>query len=280
MARGPCRPAVSLHQKMGFAMELPLYQIDAFTDRLFAGNPAGVVPLTRALPDKTLQSIAFENNLPETAFFLPEGEGYRLRWFTPTVEVDLCGHATLATAFVIAKFLDPDRREMSFETRSGRLTVSRQGDVFVLDFPVRKISPVDEPSVGRALGRKPSAVLKSFAYLAVFDSWDDVAALEPDLPAVASLGTLGVMASAPGREGIDYVSRFFAPGAGIPEDPATGSAHCALMPYWAERLGRKRLVSRQISARGGDFECELVGDRVRIGGRAVCYLKGSVAVDS
>jgi len=260
-------------------MELPLYQIDAFTDRLFAGNPAGVVPLKRALPDKTLQSIALENNLPETAFFLPEGDGYRLRWFTPVVEVDLCGHATLATAFVIAKFLDPSRREMSFETRSGRLTVRRMGDVFVLDFPVRSPEPVDAAAVGRALGRKPATVWRSFAYMAVFDSWDDVAALVPDMPAVAALGTLGVIATAPGRGGIDYVSRFFAPGAGIPEDPATGSSHCALMPYWAERLGRKRLASRQISARGGDFECELAGDRVRIGGHAVCYLKGSVTVD-
>ncbi len=260
-------------------MELPLYRIDAFTDQLFAGNPAGVVPLPRALPDATLQSIALENNLPETAFFLPEGDGYRLRWFTPTVEVDLCGHATLASAYVIAKFLEPGCRQMSFETRSGRLQVTCQDDVFVLDFPVRSIRPVEAPAIGRALGGRPGAVLASASYLAVFENWDDVAALTPDMPAVAALDLFGVIATAPGRNGIDYVSRFFAPGAGIPEDPATGSAQCVLMPYWTVKLGRKRLVSRQISARGGAFDCELVGDRVRIGGRAVCYLRGSIRLD-
>jgi PhzF family phenazine biosynthesis protein len=260
-------------------LELPLYQIDAFTNRLFAGNPAGVVPLSRPLSDKTLQSIAFENNLPETAFFLPEGEGYRLRWFTPTVEVDLCGHATVATAYVIAEFLDPGRREMTFETRSGRLKVTRKEDLFVLDFPARKLQPVEAPAVGLALGRRTSAILSSFSYLAVYDSWDDVAALSPDMPAVAALDLFGVIATAPGRDGIDYVSRFFAPAAGIPEDPATGSAQCVLMPYWTAKLGRQRLTSRQVSARGGDFECELAGERVRIGGRAVCYMRGSIVVD-
>ncbi len=257
-------------------MELPLYQIDAFTSCQFAGNPAGVVPLSRPLPDATLQSIAFENNLSETAFFLPEGDGYRLRWFTPTMEVDLCGHATVATAFVIAEFLDRGRREMVFETRSGRLNVSRKNDVFVLDFPARKLAPTDAPAVGKALGREPSAVLESYSYLAVFDDWEDVAGLSPDMPAVAALGRFGLIVTAPGRSGIDYVSRFFAPAQGVPEDPATGSAQCVLMPYWAARLGRQRLVSRQISARGGDFECELAGDRVKIGGRAVCYLRGSL----
>jgi predicted PhzF superfamily epimerase YddE/YHI9 len=264
---------------LGTTMELPLYQIDAFTDRLFTGNPAGVVPLSHALPDATMQAIAFENNLPETAFLLPEGEGYRLRWFSPTVEIDLCGHATIATAFVIAEFLDRNQREMTFETRSGRLKVTRKGDVFVLDFPTRKLQPVDAPAVGRALGRAPRSVIASFSYLAVYDSWDDVAALAPDMPAVAGLDLFGVIATAPGRDGIDYVSRFFAPAAGIPEDPATGSAQCVLMPYWAARLGRQRLVSRQISARGGDFDCELAGDRVKIGGRAVCYLRGSIVVE-
>jgi PhzF family phenazine biosynthesis protein len=259
-------------------MELPLYQVDAFTNQLFAGNPAGVVPLRRALPDATLQSIAFENNLPETAFFLPEGEGYRLRWFTPTVEVDLCGHATVATAFVIAEFLDPGRREMTFETRSARLKVTRKDEVYVLDFPVRKLQPVEAPAVGRALGRAPETLLSSFSYLAVYGSWDDVAALTPDMPAVAALDLFGVIATAPGRDGIDYVSRFFAPAAGIPEDPATGSAQCVLMPYWAAKLGRQRLVSRQISVRGGDFDCELAGERVKIGGRAVCYMRGSIVV--
>lgn len=259
-------------------MELPLYQVDAFTDRLFAGNPAGVVPLSRPLPDATMQAIAFENNLPETGFFHPEGEGWRLRWFSPTVEIDLCGHATVATGFVISEFLERGRKEMLFETRSGRLSVSRKNDVYVLDFPARKLEPVDMPAVGKALGRTPSAVLASYSYLAVYDTWDDVAALSPDMAAMAALDRFGVIATAPGRDGIDYVSRFFAPKAGIPEDPATGSAQCVLMPYWAARLGRQRLVSRQISARGGAFECELAGERVKIGGRAVCYLRGSITL--
>lgn len=260
-------------------MELPFYKIDAFTDRLFGGNPAGVVPLARWLPDKTLQAIAFENNLAETAFFLTDGEGYRLRWFTPTIEADLCGHVTLASAYVIASFLQPERKEMWFDTLSGRLTVTRQGDHFVLDFPLRPARPVEAPAVGNALGARPSEVLASVPYLAVFDKWEDVAALEPDLAAVAALDLDGILATAPGREGIDYVARYFAPGAGIPEDPATGSAQCVLMPYWAKGLGRAHLIGRQISQRIGDFDCELVGDRVKIGGRAVCYLRGSIFVD-
>ena len=260
-------------------MELPLYQIDAFTDRLFGGNPAGVVPLRRWLPDKTLHAIAFENNLPETAFFMTEGEGYRLRWFTPAVEVDLCGHATLASAYVIANFLQPERKEMWFETRSGRLTVTRQGDAFVLDFPVRPSQPIEAPAVGHALGVQPSDLLASVPYLAIFDTWEQVAALKPDLAAVAALDLDGILATAPGRDGVDYVARYFAPGAGIPEDPATGSTQCVLMPYWAKRLGRTHLIGRQISQRIGDFECELVGNRVKIRGRAVCYLRGSIFVD-
>jgi PhzF family phenazine biosynthesis protein len=260
-------------------MELPLYQIDAFTDRLFGGNPAGVVPLDGWLPDRTLQAIAFENNLPETAFFIGDGEGYRLRWFSPTVEIDLCGHATLASAYVIANFLRPDCKEMWFESRSGRLTVSRQGDAYILDFPLRPARPVEAPAVAKALGAQRSELLASVPYLAVFDRWEQVAALKPDLEAVAALDLDGVLATAPGRDGIDYVARYFAPGAGIPEDPATGSAQCVLMPYWAKRLNRTHLIGRQISQRIGDFDCELVGDRVKISGRAVCYLRGSIFVD-
>ncbi len=260
-------------------MELPLYKIDAFTARPFGGNPAGVVPLRRWLPDKTLQSIALENNLAETAFFIPQDDGYRLRWFTPTIEVDLCGHATLASAYVIANFLQPERREMWFETLSGRLTVTRQGDNFILDFPLRPAQPVEAPAVGQALGAEPRDVLASVPYLAVFDTWEQVANLKPDLAAVAALDLDGVLATAPGRDGIDYVARYFAPGAGIPEDPATGSAQCVLMPYWAKRLNRTHLIGRQISQRIGDFDCELAGNRVKIGGRAVCYLRGSIFVD-
>jgi PhzF family phenazine biosynthesis protein len=260
-------------------MELPLYQIDAFTSRLFAGNPAGVCPLPGWLPDAMLQAIAAENNVAETAFFLPEGEGYRLRWFTPTVEVDLCGHATLASAYVISEFLDPGRREMWFDTHSGRLTVTRRNEHFVLDFPARPPAPVVAPAVGKAMGRVPAALLASVPYLAVYGRAEDVAALEPDMAAVAALDRDGVIATAPGTEGLDYVARYFAPGSGIPEDPATGSAQCVLAPYWAARLGRDKLTGRQISRRGGDFRCEIAGDRVKIGGQAVCYLKGSIFVE-
>jgi PhzF family phenazine biosynthesis protein len=264
-------------------MELPLYQIDAFTARRFAGNPAGVCPLTRWLPEPTMQAIAAENNVAETAFLFPEGEGYRLRWFTPTVEVDLCDHATLASAFVVNEFLEPGRGEVAFETRSGRLGVRRQDDLFVLDFPTRRPAPVEQPkeieAVARALGREPRALLAAQPYLAVYGSRAEVAELAPDMAAVAALPRDGVIATAPGGNGVDYVARYFAPHAGIPEDPATGSAQCVLMPYWVGRLGRSNLTGRQISQRGGDFRCELAGDRVKIGGQAVCYLKGSIFVD-
>ncbi len=260
-------------------MELPLYRIDAFTSRRFGGNPAGVVPLRRWLPDSMLQAIAFENNLAETAFFIPDGEGYRLRWFTPTLEADLCGHATLASAYVITTFLEPKRREMWFDTRSGRLGVTRKGENYVLDFPLWPVQPVMAPAVAKALGAQPAELLASVPYLAVFDSWEQVAMLKPDLTAVAALDLDGVLATAPGRDGVDYVARYFAPGAGIPEDPATGSAQCVLMPYWAKRLNRTHLIGRQISQRVGDFDCELLDNRVKIGGRAVCYLRGSIFVE-
>ena len=269
-------------------MELPLYRIDAFTDRMFGGNPAGVVPLDRWLPEATMQAIGAENNQAETAFFVSDGEGFKLRWFTPTVEADLCGHATLGSAFVISEFLQPGRTHMWFDTLSGRLTVTRKGDLFTLDLPLRPASPVDEPAVhaavGAALGAQPRELLASVSYLAVFESWEDVARLKPDLAAVAALKLDGVFVTAPGRdgpgrEGVDYVARYFAPGAGIPEDPATGSSHCILMPYWANRLGRKRLRARQISQRIGDFDCELTADRVKIGGRAVCNMRGRIFVD-
>jgi PhzF family phenazine biosynthesis protein len=260
-------------------MELPIYQVDAFTDRLFAGNPAAVCPLQRWLKDRTLQSIAAENNLAETAFFLAEGEGYRLRWFTPTKEVDLCGHATLASAFVISNFLEPGKNEMRFDTRSGPVIVTRGAESYVIDFPTWQLAPTENPAVGKAMGLAPRELWASVPYLAVYDSAAEVAALAPDLRAVAALDLDGVMATAPGENGIDYVSRYFAPAAGIPEDPATGSSHCVLMPYWSKRLGCRQLVARQISQRVGDFRCELVGERVRISGQAVCYLKGSIVVD-
>lgn len=259
--------------------ELTLYQIDAFTDHRFGGNPAGVCPLESWLPDRTMQAIAAENNVAETAFFVPDGDGFKLRWFTPTVEVDLCGHATLATGFVISEFLEPGRKAMRFATRSGALAVNREADGYVLDFPARSPKPAEKaPDMTAALGRQPKELLATQQWLAVFEHEADVRSLKPNDAAIVALGLDGIIATAPGRER-DYVCRYFVPQAGIPEDPATGMAQCTLVPYWAERLGRTRLTGRQISARVGEFRCELKGDRVRIAGNAVCYLKGSIFVD-
>jgi PhzF family phenazine biosynthesis protein len=261
-------------------MRLPLYQVDAFTDRLFGGNPAAVVPLEQWLPDATLQAIAAENNLAETAFFVPEGAAYALRWFTPTVEVDLCGHATLASAYVIFRFLDSRREQIDFRTlKAGMLRVTREGEVLALDFPSRPPEPVTAPAtLAAALGKAPAAVLAARDYLAVYERPEDVAALAPDFAALARLDRFAVIATAPGRDGIDFVSRFFAPAQGIDEDPVTGSSHCTLTPYWAKRLGKTRLEARQISRRVGALTCTLAGECVIIAGRCVLYLEGAITV--
>jgi len=263
-------------------MRLPIYQIDAFTDSVFAGNPAAVVPLESWLPDATLLSIAAENNLAETAFFVPQGDGYELRWFTPTVEVDLCGHATLASAFAIATILEWGSNRITFTTRmAGVLTVTRDGDLYTLDFPSRPPVPLAEAPAGlvEALGGpQPVAVLKSRDLLVVYEDEATVRALSPDMSVLARVDAFATCVTAPGRDGVDFVSRFFAPGGGVPEDPVTGSAHCTLVPYWAERLGKTRLEARQVSARGGALACELAGDRVKMGGKAVLYMEGSIFV--
>ena len=262
-------------------MRLPIYQVDAFADAVFAGNPAAVVPLEAWLPDATLLAIAAENNLAETAFFVRGGGRCELRWFTPAVEVDLCGHATLATAFVIATVLEPGRDRFVFSTReAGELTVTREGERFTLDFPARPAGPAEpHPDLLAGLGGpKPAAVLGGRDYLVVYDDPAAVTALRPDMVKLAGLDRFAVCATAPGRDGLDFVSRFFAPSQGIPEDPVTGSAHCTLIPYWAERLGKTALSARQVSARGGNLACELVGDRVKIGGTAVLYLEGVIHV--
>jgi len=259
-------------------MELSIYQVDAFTDRLFAGNPAAVCPLDAWLPDAAMQAIAAENNLSETAFFVPRGEEYDLRWFTPTVETDLCGHATQASGFVVMNRLAPQRPSVRFHTRSGPLTVTRQGDMFAIDLPAQPPEPCTmPPKFVAALGRKPAQILGAKKYLALYDSAADVAALAPDTAAMMDIDRDGVIVSAPGSD-CDFVSRYFAPHAGIPEDPVTGSAHCTLLPYWAKRLGKTRLHARQISRRGGELFCELRGDRVVIAGRAALYLEGRIHV--
>jgi predicted PhzF superfamily epimerase YddE/YHI9 len=253
---------------------LPIYQIDAFTDQVFGGNPAAVCPLDAWIPDAQMQAIAAENNLSETAFFVAEGDGYRLRWFTPTVEVDLCGHATLAAGWLVLNRLAFERGEVRFATRSGDLFVRRDGDLMVLDFPAAAATKCPAPEeLIRGLGREPFETYRAEYYLALFDDAKTVAALDPDFSALRTLSPSAVIASAPGDD-VDFVSRFFAPGFGIPEDPVTGSAHCILTPYWSNRLGRKSLTARQISARGGELYCEDLGDRVAIGGRAVLFMEG------
>lgn len=258
---------------------LALFQIDAFADAVFRGNPAAVVPLERWLPDEVMQKIAAENNLSETAFFLAEdGEGhYRLRWFTPKVEIKLCGHATLATAWLIFERMAPKAELLRFETQSGTLGVTRDDGLLVLDFPALPGEPCTPPEeLVTGLGRTPEQVLLADKYLAVFGAAAEVAAIAPDFAALARLGR-GVAVTAPGDD-CDCVSRYFAPHVGIPEDPVTGSAHCTIVPYWAARLGKTRIHARQVSARGGALFCELAGARVRMGGRAVLYLEGRITV--
>lgn len=262
--------------------EITLYQVDAFTDRPFAGNPAAVCPLEAWLPDATLQAIAAENNLAETAFFVPEQDGYRLRWFTPAIEVPLCGHATLASAYVIARHLDPAMEKVVFHSKSGPLTVTRAGEVFTLDFPSDPPVPFEDGgAVADALGVVPREVLKPAKQggkmLAVLASEAEVRGAEPDLAKVKALPSDGLIITAPGDK-VDFVSRCFAPHAGIPEDPVTGSAHVVLTPFWSARLGRKTLTARQISARGGDLTVEDRGARTLISGTAAPYLEGRIRV--
>ncbi len=261
-------------------MRLPIYQVDAFTDSLFGGNPAAVCPLETWLPDATLQGIAAENNLSETAFFVREGRHYALRWFTPSVEVDLCGHATLASGYVVMRFLEPQRDSVSFHTaKAGTLTVTRRADMLVMDFPARPAVPVAAPpGLFAALGGTPREVLRARDHLVVYGSAAEIAALTPDLAVLAKVDCWAVIVTAPGENGIDFVSRFFASAQGIAEDPVTGSAHCTLAPYWAKRLGKTEFEARQLSRRGGVLSCALDGDRVGIAGGAVLYLEGRIEV--
>jgi predicted PhzF superfamily epimerase YddE/YHI9 len=259
-------------------MKIPIYQVDAFTSRVFHGNPAAVCPLPSWLPDATLQSIALENNLSETAFFVGEGGSREIRWMTPAQEVDLCGHATLASAFVIFERLEPGLEQVMFSSRSGPLAVARKGELLVLDFPARAPRRRELPAgLAEALGRPPVEVWEARDLMAVYASEDEVRGLRPDMEKLGAVDSFAVIATAPGREA-DFVSRFFGPRVGVPEDPVTGSAHCTLVPYWAERLGRSALRAQQVSARGGELSCELRGDRVSIAGRAVLYLEGTIEV--
>lgn len=260
-------------------MTLDYYHVDAFADRVFTGNPAGVVPLKRWLPAAVLQSLAMENAHSETAFFVPRGGNFHLRWFTPKIEVDLCGHATLAAAHVLWTHLAHTEDPIRFDTLSGPVSVSRESGRLMLDFPVRPPQTVEAPPLlAEALGAKPFQVWRTENnYLAVFRREEELRALSPDFAKVAALDCIGVCATAPGKS-VDFVSRFFAPKAGINEDPVTGSAHCTLTPYWSKRLGKPRLRAEQLSARGGRLWCEVEGDRVKIAGHAVTYMRGQIEV--
>jgi PhzF family phenazine biosynthesis protein len=267
-------------------MNIKIYQVDAFTDQLFGGNPAAVCPLDKWLPDALMQQIAAENNLADTAFFVPSSsnDGYELRWFTPVLEMDLCGHATLATAHIIFTEMSPMSEKINFQTKkAGELTVTRQkgNALYTLNFPARPAAKADLPdALLSALGSgiTPINVYKARDYMLVYEKEADVKQLSPDFMALAKTDAgFGVIVTAPGDE-VDFVSRFFAPSNGIPEDPVTGSSHCSLIPYWAERLGKNQLHVHQISARKGELWCENKGDRVLMSGKAVTYLKGEINI--
>ena len=259
-------------------MKIKYFEVDAFANKPFQGNPAGICPLEKWLDDAMMQNIAAENNLAETAFFVPRGNDYDLRWFTPELEIDLCGHATLASAFILFTELGHQANAVRFHSKSGPLTVTRNGDILTLDFPSRPPKPCTVPEgLIRGLGKKPTQVLKARDYFVLYDTVEEVRSLKPDF---ALLGQLDekVIVTAPGTD-CDFVSRFFAPTAGVPEDPVTGSAHCTLIPYWSARLGRTKMFARQVSKRGGELFCELAGDRVLIGGKAVLYSRGQIEID-
>jgi PhzF family phenazine biosynthesis protein len=261
-------------------MRTPIFQIDAFTTRRFAGNPAAVMPMNSFLEDPVLQAIAAENNLAETAFLVPEGGDYRLRWFTPTTEVPLCGHATLASAAVVMERLEPGRSSVVFHSVSGPLTVSRTNTGYVMDFPVRLSAPVSTPAgLAEALGIVPIEVLvNAFNYMALLESPQVLHDLVPDMAALARMDRSGVIVTAQGDGIYDFVSRYFAPAKGIPEDPVTGAAHCMLAPYWAKRLGKTVFRAFQASRRGGEIICRVVRNRVELEGACVFYLEGEVEI--
>ncbi len=260
---------------------IPLYQIDAFTDAVFSGNPAAVCPLKEWLPDETLRKIAQENNLSETAFFMRNDDGsYHLRWFTPTVEVKLCGHATLATAYTLFELLGHKGDKITFTGLSGDLHITKNAQGYTMNFPAWKREKADVPDIiSRALGKTPREFYFGYDAIAVYDDPQDIRAMKPDFKLLAEFSEIrGVLATAPGDKDYDFISRAFFPQIGLEEDPVTGSAHCILTPYWAERLGKTRFKAHQASARGGDLFLELKGDRVDITGTAALYMKGEIYV--
>ena len=262
-------------------MPLPVFHVDAFASKPFAGNPAAVCPLAGWLDDGLLQAVAAENNLSETAFFVPAGDHYELRWFTPRCEAKLCGHATLASAFVVLQILDTGCASVRFETRfSGALTVFRDGDLLAMDFPALPpwISAASPAVLIEGLGRVPAAVVQiEDNYFAIYEAEEHVRLIRPDFRLLEKLHPAGVAITAPGDDA-DFVSRYFAPSYGIPEDPVTGSTHCSLAPYWAQRLGKTSLHARQVSERGGEMWCEVRSARVILKGNAVLTLRGELMI--
>lgn len=263
-----------------FVMRIPLFHVDAFTSRRFAGNPAAVMLMDAFLPDTALQAIAAENNLAETAFLVPNEGAYSLRWFTPMVEVPLCGHATLASAAVVMERLEPGRENVVFHSISGPLTVRRDGKGYVMDFPSRPSEPVTAPpELAQALDVIPIEVFgNQFNYMALLESEQVLRRLTPDMTILTRIGRPGVIVTTAGEKGYDFVSRYFAPAKGIPEDPVTGAAHCMLAPYWAKKLGKAEFHAFQASRRGGEVTCRIVGDRIELQGSCVFYLEGQAEI--
>ena len=262
-------------------MNLPMYIIDAFAERPFAGNPAAVCPLDAWLPAPTMQAIASEMNLSETVFFAPDErhDSFGIRWFTPTREVDLIGHATLAAGHLVLERMRPGTSSVRFLSNNDELVVSRDGATLALEMPALKPRPIElPPTLARGLGRQPKTVLAAKHYLCVFDHSDDIAAMAPDMATIAELDLPAVIVTAPGGGDADFVSRFFAPANGVPEDPVSGVAHLCLAPYWAEQLGKRKLIGRQLSSRGGIVRCEDLGSRVRLGGSAIIFLDGQITI--
>lgn len=261
-------------------MKLPIYQVDAFTNKLFGGNPAAVVPLDSWLPKELMQQIAMENNLAETSFFVRKSQtDFELKWFTPALEIDLCGHATLAAAKIIFDRLAYPHEEIHFHTLSGELVVRRNKSLLSLDFPARKALKAEAPeALRKGIGLPPKEIYKARDYMLVYDSEEEVLSLNPDMNLLASVeNVIGIIVTAKGKKS-DFVSRFFAPAAGIPEDPVTGSAHVTLVPYWAAILNKESLHALQVSKRGGELFCELKEDRVLMSGDSVIFMEGEIQV--
>ncbi len=261
-------------------MKLTLYQVDAFTNKLFGGNPAAVIPLQSWIPDDLMQKLALENNLSETVFFVPAGEDYDIRWFTPTAEINLCGHATLASAFVLYHFLEFNKEKITFHSKSGKLEVSRKDDTFIMDFPAWKPERIyNYPGNLRdALGvNEIIAIYKYRDLMVLLESEKDVQNAKPNFTAIKKWNEK-VIVTAPGTNGVDFVSRFFAPSIGIDEDPVTGAAHSQLIPFWSERLSKKDMHAKQLSSRGGELWVSHKGDRVTMAGQCVFYMKGEIDI--